>query len=416
MLKKAILVLSLMMIALLAAPTSAQEDALPWSAYLYEAATGTVTEVGSDGSVLREVVLPLAQGFNSYGPGIAVSPSGDYIAYVMADTTNPEELSNRQVAVVDTVLSSIVATYALSPDVQAVSFELGLGQFSFDEANRRFALGSVLMFLGDTAALGGWEVVVLDLVSGMSIARLASDEPVGQSINPDTGLIVPVIARYENDQITFMTVYYATEGLPQYPTYTWDTASGQLTASPVKFGFSLSTLAATGETLNITLDERLPAGQPPEMAPIRLLNAVSVYDPASGETYVIYSESEQTLTQAIFVQNGERVLISAFQDDIMLPPTYTLIERDGTVVAQPELPQSAYPILGTPDGFVYMEGPAQEGGSNTLVHVNTRTGDFTPQVVYSIPSEKVFVNLVNVRWNAPAPESYTPWAQLVEPR
>ncbi|MDX1992877.1 MAG: hypothetical protein SF029_10825 [bacterium] len=416
MLKKGILILSLLMIALLAASASAQEDALPWSAYLYEALTGTVTEVGSDGSVLREVVLPLAQGFNSYGPGIAVSPSGEYIAYVMADTSNPEELSNRQVAVVDTVLSSIVATYALSPDVQAVSFELGLGQFSFDETNRRFALGSVLVFLGGTGVPGGWEVVVLDLVSGTSIARLASDEPVGQSINPDTGLIVPVIASYENDQVTFMTVYYATEGLPQYPTYTWDTASGQISEAPVKLGFGQSTLPATGETLNVTLDERLPAGEPPEIAPIALLNAVSVYDPASGETYVIYNEPEQTLTQAVFVQNGERVLISAFQDDIMAPPLYTLIERDGTVVAQPELPQSAYPILGTPDGFVYMEAPPQEGGSTTLVHVNTREGDFTPQVVYSIAPEKVIVTLVNVRWNAPAPESFTPWAQLVEPR
>jgi hypothetical protein len=264
----------------------------------------------------------------------------------------------------------------------------------------------------------GWEIAVIDYRLGVTVSTLSSEDEAAAQL--ETSLL-PFIRRYAGDEVTFLTVYYATEAYPQYPAFTWNTETGEVTPDEVSWSLNDDTLAATGEVIRRRYDERLPAALSREEAigdfGPKVYNVLRAYDPTAGTTHVFYNDSDEDIDYAIFIQNGERVLVRAHStlDTALL--RWVVIERDGAEVAEvaevamPQIVQRVYrPVHGTPDGFAYLE----QNGTPALIHVNTRSGVFEPEIVWTGEAQTA-PELVYVQSHATPPESYTPWANLVEP-
>jgi|GEM_PF-1479367 len=392
--------------------SAAQEASIPaWTAWLYDGATGTVTAVGADGLVSREFVLPLAQAFNAYGANIAVSPSGKWIAYLGSDSS--ASVPNRSLFVYDVALESIVASYQLAPEEEATSLDLYPTPFMFDEATNRVSFGTIFFDRTNADVPPAWKIIVLNTNTSAVEAMLSSDNPNTATVMGENFLIIPVIRRFSEGLVTFMTVYYATGGAPQYPAFTWDIATDEITTDTIFTISNSDYLLTTGEVLSAVLDERLPVTSVQPVGPIPVFNAIQVYDPASNSTYPFYTSADEILNGAYFVQNGERVMVSVYSDELGI--VWTLLERDGTVIAQPDLPPTAYIIVNTPDGFLYSEAsPSTEEGTR-IIAVDTRSGDFTQNVIYTAPAQQ-YPLLAYVQINAPPSTTYIPWSQVADPR
>src|SRR5262249_48212530 len=66
-------------------PAQAQDNG--WTAWLYNAADGRMTQVSETGAVLTDLTLPLPSGFDSYPQKIAVGHGGTPFAYVASNST-----------------------------------------------------------------------------------------------------------------------------------------------------------------------------------------------------------------------------------------------------------------------------------------------------------------------------------------
>src|SRR4051812_5439371 len=58
----------------------AQAASTPWTAWLYESQVGRMTQIDSNGSTVKQIQLPSAQG-EMYSQNVAVSEDGLLVAY-----------------------------------------------------------------------------------------------------------------------------------------------------------------------------------------------------------------------------------------------------------------------------------------------------------------------------------------------
>jgi hypothetical protein len=376
-----------------------------WTAWLYDPQVGVVTLVSDGGVVVREFALPLAQAFDTYSYYVLVSPSGSHVAYVGLDSS--ADIPNRQLFVYDVRRGELAAAYPLEPNAEATSIELIPGMRAFDEANSQLAVGYVLFDRVDFDADPGWGIVVIDYSVGQVTASVSSEDTGGLT---DWDLSVPSPYHFENGVVEFVSIFYATEGLPEYPAYGWDTASGAIEARPNRVSPFSDRLTATGEVVMALQDDRLPFAElPDDPMPFPVVNTVQVIDPESGTRFPFYHDRERTILRANFIQNGERVLVVAY-DGVNDSPTGTVVERDGQQVADFELPAFIYQTPATPDGFAYLL-PDDEPA---LVHVQTRGDVFDERLVWQGISGSA-PHLIFVQSEVPPAESFAPWAELAEP-
>jgi hypothetical protein len=383
---------------------AAAQDAPAWSAWLYDPISGQVTQVAPDGTALAEFPLPLEQAYNTYPAQIAVSPSGSHIAYVASDTLTGG--TSRALFVYNVSLSSSVANVPLSPLAEASTIDLAATSRIFDEASQRVAFGAVLLDRNDPEAEADFTLFVLNYGTNTVEATLT-----GSELEIADRLAVPVITAFDGDSVTFLAVNYAAGGAAEYAAYTWALADNTVEPNPVYQSLALDTLPATGEVIQALIDDRLPAAEQTELfGPLPVINTLQVYDPAAGTIFPFYNETVGTLLGAWFVQNGERVLALTFNPESQANE-FTLLERDGSVVSGLDVSGSVFRLLGTPDGFVYID--TSRAASGVLISVPTRDGTFAEAVLYEAP-EGTYPSLIHVSSSVPAPESYTPWIPLAE--
>lgn len=393
-----------MIAALLLASGSASAQNVPtasgWIAWLFEPSTGTLTQIREDGSLALELTLPLSPAFNEYGTNAAVSPSGTHIAYTGADTLTAG-ISNRQLFIYDIALRSVVATYSLPPEAEAHSLDYVLDAQIFDEAARHIAFGYVL------PGPNRWEIVIIDYGFGGVVATLTSDDPGVDIVERD--LIVPAVQRYENGVVTFSTVYYATEGGPQFPTFAWNVNTGEIRASDAYDTVINDTLTSTGEVIAPGYDDRFEVVAP-GTGTLPLLNVLTVYDPAAGERFPFYHDAGRTLLSVNFAQNGARVVASGY-DPATGATSITVVERDGTPVYTTPVRESVSRPYSTADGFVYLDMV----GSPMLSHVTTVDDSFASRTVWESASGR-FLNLIFLQSLAPPATGLPAWTQLAGPQ
>src|SRR5215211_3383064 len=85
MLKRNLLLILATLLLLPLSLTHAQASG--WTAWLYTAADGRMTQVDDTGAVLADVILPLPTGFDSYPQKVAVGHGGNPFAYVAFNST-----------------------------------------------------------------------------------------------------------------------------------------------------------------------------------------------------------------------------------------------------------------------------------------------------------------------------------------
>ena len=393
--------LSMIMLALLLAIALRPADqmaraqltaASSWIAWLYGAQFGELRLVQPSGDTTDRLTLPLAQGFDRYGEHIAVSPSGAFVVYTARDTTTGQD--SKQMFVYERPLSSLAASYALSPDTVSTTLDLFATSAIFAESSFEVAFSHLIWPDGSDPTDSTWEIVVLNYRSGMASATLTSDDYEADSF------VLPVIWDYLNGVVRFALVPYATEMPLLVDLLAWDVASGDVSEAGV-VSLLADRLPATGELIFPGLDERLPL--PPEgMGPF-VLNTIQVIQPQSDAPparFPFYAADDVPLWRAFFAQNGERVMVSTEGGG------WRLVERSGELVRELDLPDAVRRVFATPDGFVYLD----EG----LTHITTRDDSFASQTNWAADPGNP-LQLVHVTSVASMPAQWTPWARLADP-
>ncbi len=371
-----------------------------WIAWLFEQFTGTVTQIRDDGSLAAEISLPLSPAFNEFGLNAVVSPSGTHIAYIGADTLTGG-IPNRQLFIYDLALRSVVATYSLPPEAEANTLDYVLNPLLFDEAARRIAFGYVL------PGPGRWEIVVIDYGFADVVATLTSDDPGAQVVEND--LVVPAVQRYQDGVVTFSTVFYATEAGPDFPTFAWAVDTGTVSPSDAYTTTINDTLSQTGEVVSPGFDDRFEV-VPPLEGGLPQLNVLTVYTPSTGERFPFYHDAGRTLLGVNFVQNGARVVTTAY-DPADGSTNWTVVDRGGTPLRTFLAPESVARVFGTAQGFVYVSG----GDAPTLNQVITADDSFESRILWQGAPGR-FLSLIFMQSLAPPQTEFPAWARLAGPQ
>jgi hypothetical protein len=404
-------------ILVFAVSVNAQEDETPgWTAWLHETNSGYITLVNGDGEA-RTITLPPEGEMGAmgvWGEWIAVAPSGEHIAY---------EADYQFYVYHAATNKSTFTSYSIFPQSPPFSSSWDGEMFAaaFDESASRLAAGFAFR-PNEVKPWEIWDIAIIDYNTGEMVAVLSSADPAAAQLG-----WLPIIHRYSGDEITLLTQQFSAGYVEDFQVFTWNTATGEVTPSeslpmtanllptrafnPPDGGPGLLSpplhihmLNTTGEVIRAIRDERLPAVSAPRPDFAYLYpNVLQAYDPASGATHVFYNDDTASVWGGTFIQNGERILVCTNTPDSL---QWKLIERDGTLVAESRaLTLSVY---GTPDGFIFIE----PRGTPALIHVNTRGGEFEPEIVWEAATDARHV-LAHFILQAAPPESYTPWADLV---
>jgi hypothetical protein len=369
---------------LLAAPVHAQ-SAAAWTAWIFDPGTGQVSQVNAAGEITGAFSLPLGIAFDQYTTQVAASPSGAHVAYIMADSASGTV--NRQLMVHNVASGATAASYSLDPNTRANSLEFNRDALIFDEASMQMAFGYTTT--GEAGNLV-WRIVIIDYRTGLTPYTLRSEDASAAGVPGDA---VPVIGHFRSGRITFFAVPVGGVDSLTHPAFVWDTGAGTVTPATAFDTPRSDYWSATGEFVVPAYDDRLAGAQ-------GLPNTVQVYDSNAGVRFPFYHDAELSIRQALFVQNGERVLVQRY-DPATGGSRWALLDRDGTLVDEPDLPDTARQFYGTVEGFVYLEN----GG--TLVRVETREA-LTQSAVWSGGGSQVLI-YVN---SAAIPGAYIDWARL----
>jgi hypothetical protein len=382
------------------------QDGPAWIAWLYNADTGEIMEINStsEGDVSNTWSLPLAQAFNAYPYRIAVSPSGEIVAYVVADTSS--ETPNRQLLVYNTTIGGIVAAYPLPPEAEADTIDIDPDGLIFDEENHLLAYSYVLVDRSANAAEPSWEIVVIDYQLGEVIRKLSRQDDAAQIV--EAPLIVPTTVNFEGGLVHFLSVYYAAGGAAEYPAYTWNTATGEVRVNEIYKSPTSDIFSPTGEMITATSDDRFGFTTLDAEGPVPKYNVVEVYDQASHARFPFYHNGDLYIGRAEFIQNGERILVTTY-DPNGDEQYMVILGRDGSVYTSLTLSLSIFRMQGTPDGFVYQE-PFM---GNALIRVRTSDESYSPVIIWGgAPGN---ITLAHIQNNTPVAETFVDWAQLAEP-
>lgn len=367
MLKRIGLILMLMLAAVSLA--SAQGT---WTVSLYDQIAGTVTRISPTGEVAGEISLPMPEGFDFYNYALVTSPTGSEVAYIVSqvgDGSNPVQPS--QLVIYDVAAEAIKGTYDLNAQVTREGINAAGTSLRFSADGTRLLTGYYVPTGETTSRL---ELAVINTTTGEAVNTINSDALAAAGVSEDSAYFTEVIA-FQGDVVTLLLrpVFVIEELQPV--AVNWNVATNEVTPAPQELVYAADDLPATNEAVLLTSDANVDTQAEVEATGVVVPpNTVQLFDLNSGTAQTIYTE-DANLLDALFVQNGERLLI--FKDS---GAQAQLIERDGTALQEfPNLPGTTF-TQPTADGFIYVD-PMQPGA---LTEVVTRSDDFTPNVFYTI--------------------------------
>lgn len=365
-----------------------------WTAWMYNAADGSIAQVAPDGRIVGALYLPLPQAYNTYGQRVVVSPSGRYVAYSAYDSTAADPSS--QLFVYDVSLGSILYGYDLA-DAQTSGFDFAAGfrllpdSAAFDEVNGQFAFG----YLREGSA--EWRVVVGDLANGTEFTSLSSGS--ASDVTPQGD--VPVVRRYDGQRVTFTMVPPGGASVGGvYPAFDWNIGTGELAENGAYATFEIAALPATGERLHVIRDEALPIA---EGATTNVVEAIT----PDGERFTFYTDPEANLERAYFVEDGARVLVEVTNlatDQRSL----RVLNRDGTVAG--ELLGTLENIRGVPSGYV---GTFDSAEGLALAYIDTSLNPHAPVTLWTAGGS-TGVQFAFVAASGGAPANFGGWGSVNE--
>jgi hypothetical protein len=363
MFKRTLLILFAVLVALLAmVPAFAQEGG--WTVSLYDQASGTVTRLSATGETVDQFTLPLPEGFDSYSYAIATSPLGDKIAYVVEQvgdgsvTTPPSRL-----VVYDPNADTIVASADLKQGINQEGFNAASDSLTFN-ADGSQVLSAYDVPVSPEANTYSLETIVLDVASGQVANMLSVDALAAAGVQTDAAYRTTVLGfPGETAALVLQPVFVDMDLQPV--AVNWNLGTGEAAPIAPDLVNAVDYLPATGEALiliisadpNATLDPNAP------LTMEHMYNAVELF--SSGDAQIIYRAD--TVYDAQFVQNGERILVFTRFDEA------TLINRDGTELQTFTIPGGAGSVASTPDGFAYYDPQSASG----LTVVTTADDSFT---------------------------------------
>jgi hypothetical protein len=379
-----------------------------WTLWLYDSNVGRAWQVDNAGIVLQDIQLLVpaeyAPASFNFSYGLAVSHEGTRLAYTITgqDTAGA---SFTTLVVYDVATSTILTTY--QPPITPLADALSLSR----RANLFNLTGGAIAYsyaVGDTAASQLWQIVVIDILTGTTLAELNNNNASIQAQNFDSTVapyLVPHIYFYEGATVNFALVSFGAMALnQQFDNYAWDAITGRLVQTNQFSTLGGDYLSRVGESVIPIFDERVAYDA--ERAPYA--NSLHVYRPDLGARAPFFASATLELLRVDFAENGNRVVVQAFSlaDG---SPVWLLIDRAGVSRVLPTINALDGEVVGTPNGFIYvLDGSPQIA---ILTDTTTAQNDQTP--LWVAPDG---VRAVPV-WVTP-PErdvARTAWAQLVPP-
>lgn len=372
--------LALAAAALLAVPAFAQDTTVPaqgeWTVSLYDQMTGTVTRVAPDGTAVGEVTLPITEGFDFLNYNLAISPSGERLAYLVSqvgDGTNPVQPS--ELVIYDANAQTVGATVDLNTNINREGINAAGTSLQFSADGSRLVYGTYIPVEGNSYTL---ELTAVDATTGQVLNTLRGDALASVGVTANAAYYSEVIS-FEGDTATLVLhpVFIAQDTLPI--AVQWNVVTNEVTAAPEELVNVTDYSPVTDEAILLTYDQSvdtLAEGETRADGALLPPNTIQLFDPVTGAAQTLFSE-DANLISAKFVQNGERILAVADSGARGI-----LLDRNGSVLQEfTDLPGMTF-TFGTPEGFIYAD-PMQPG---TLVSVLTETEDFTPVPFYTSPS------------------------------
>lgn len=398
---KRLLAFVLISMMVIVAPAAAQTNG--WVAWLYDREIGRAIKVDDAGAILVDLILPTTVGYSTYSQNLAVSHNGNYLAYTVY---NPNTGASQ------------LLVYHVIEDKIALQFEPGVifdDTISFSMGNRLYnPLDSAIAYA--YSAESRWGIVVFDLMTGVLLFSLTSDDAMVSNLGIDP-FFTPVIQRHTDTEIDFTTILSGSGGSVLYDSFEWNLLDGTVTPSTAFPSIFTDAFDASGEIVMATYDERLPNRIAQLPLPYQL-NALQVYNTTSRQRITFFASEAWSFGQTNFIEGGKRVLSNAYNFDTD-DNLWVIIERDGSLVGYaPIEPAVMDSIRGVANGFLYTSYVVGGSGENEnigLLYVETTLGFSTGRPIWFSDIGQ-YPKLV---WASdkqlPTSLSFMPWRALAAP-
>jgi hypothetical protein len=392
------------MVVLFLLPIAPQVSAVaPWSAWIYQQVSGTMTLVNQDGAVLDTFILPSEAAY-TYSRNVAVSDDGNLFGYVVSDSAAP---NNGYLYLYDRAADTVRYAFDMGP-TPTHSLDYSASNLNFSADGSTFAFG----YSNSDSSL--WWALVIDLTLFDVPFGIRSIDPLASSNGLQPEFLLPVVQYNRDGQVVFTPVLLGTEGLSEYNAFTWDTATIALSSNPAYRTLGNDTFPITGEVIMAAEDARLPFTSA-DFAYFQY-NTLQVYDPAIGGRYPFYHDAEMFYFDVQFVQGHERVLALGHDSDSNFH--ISLIERNGDLVGYfPSM--DTVSIEGVLDGFIFTSNDLDSDRRPQLLYVETRDGLDATEVGTPIWTGTTREDIARIVWtsdlNASVSTTFVPWAQLAAP-
>jgi hypothetical protein len=354
--------LILLVILLITLPIAAQDDLLPWQAWVYLPQTGQAWLINERGEIVNEVQL-LAEDGATFSPYAAVSPDGSHILY----STIGNDGSHFPM-IYDVLAGESRSLIEADTSITADSFDFAVAPAI--ALNRDSAHPASVVYGFQTES--GWRLIVIDSATGEIVAELASGDEDAANADEITGGDNPVPYFYNGEQVIFALV---NQDDTRRSAFRWSLIDNTVTPDSALDGVSPDFFAPTGEAIYHNVAQNT-------------LNAVI---PQAALSFPFYQDN--TLVEAPilprFAGEGNYILATNDTDQVMI------IGRDGVQLGR--LPSARASELGDVrnlnDGFLYTT-------LSSLVYVDITDGvdDGTPVAFLDIPPELIIENPLRILW------------------
>lgn len=316
-----------------------------WSAWLYNAESGTLVHVFPDGVPATSMTLPLPAGVTSYPYAVSISRDGARLAGCFVDSAG-----QTSVRVYDLYGAGYLSAYLVGGGpVQGCS----LGRYAFSEDGSLLAFGILNHYPGMADARPGWELLVMQVNTGAIVYRLDSNAPAVADLGIDPGGKMPMVETFEGPTatrpglITFKAVQWGTEGMCEYVGLVWNLNDGMV-FSEARYGKnSLDVLLPNSELTWIETNPAYPQGvlEGPGCAHNMLM-----YTNKAGALYPVFTNGT-VLFAARFVDDGRRIAFGTYVSGVN---QWYALDRSGAVLPLPADLRNTYEVWGTLDGYVFV--------------------------------------------------------------
>ena len=414
-----------MLLSLLAAatmftlPTQAQPPA--FEAILYNPNLGEFVVVDETGSPLERTVLP-SLGSQVPSDSIAISDDGQRIAYVLEDTNS----GVHDLMIYDRQLNTIAATYRIPNSGTTPILNHSLASYLPEMQNSVFDPTGQFFAFGYNTDFTTWEAIVLDINNG-TVRNRITDQTVTfpSSQIPNGNLVIP--RQFDGRFMHFTFILTNTGGSAEYPSYTWDTSSGNtLTSIETYRVFNNDFLRPANHHIMAVPDFRLPNVQHRARGPAVQFNALHAATSNNGDTFPVFSIEDLSLSMPRFIQNGSLMTVQA--------DTYPQGGNIRWLVIDPATGQqqtnlginslNPHNVLGLPNGLLYSAPatdirnatgylPSPNAATTALMYIDTTAGyagDPGQRIWLDNPNQ--FAQLVHVTPRTSPPVNPPTWNNI----